>query len=84
MTVANILRSKGSVTVETIAPDASIQDASKRLADKRFGSLVVSRDGKSAEGILSERDIVREVGRRGPAVLSEPVESIMTRHIVTC
>ncbi|MEM1430528.1 MAG: CBS domain-containing protein [Pseudomonadota bacterium] len=84
MTVANILKSKGSVDVETIAPTATVQDAAKKLADKKFGSLVVSRDGSHAEGILSERDIVREIGRRGPAVLSETVDRVMTRQVVTC
>jgi len=84
MTVANILKSKGSVQVETIAPTASVLEASRTLAEKRFGSLVVSEDGATVVGILSERDIVREVGRRGAAVLSDPVEKLMTRKIVTC
>jgi CBS domain-containing protein len=84
MTVANILKSKGSVAVETIGPDATVQDAAARLAEKRFGSLVVSDDGSTALGILSERDIVREIGRRGNAVLDERVDTIMTKKIVTC
>ena len=84
MTVAKILKSKGSDTVETIEPTATVLEATQRLADKRFGSLVVSSDGTQALGILSERDIVREIGRRGAAVLSEPVERIMTRKLVTC
>jgi CBS domain-containing protein len=84
MTVANILKSKGSSAVETILPTATVQEAAKRLAEKKFGSLVVSRDGMRAEGILSERDIVREVGRRGAAVLDESVEKVMTRQVVTC
>jgi CBS domain-containing protein len=33
---------------------------------------------------VSERDIVRELGRRGAACLTEPVESIMTSRVVTC
>ena len=84
MTVANILKSKGSTAVETIGPDATVQDAARVLAEKKYGSLVVSRDGRRAEGILSERDIVREVGRRGPSVLSERVDRVMTRQVVTC
>jgi CBS domain-containing protein len=84
MTVANILKSKGSTAVETIPPGATVLEASQRLAEKRFGSLVVSDDGRRALGILSERDIVRETGRRGADVLSEPVERIMTRRVVTC
>ena len=84
MTVAKILKSKGSAEVETIEPAATVQEASQRLAEKRYGSLVVSSDGQTAEGILSERDIVRELGRRGAAVLSEPVERVMTRKVICC
>ncbi len=84
MTVAKILKSKGSNAVETIAPTATLQDAGKVLAERKFGSLVVSSDGIEAIGILSERDIVREVGRRGGGVLTEPVEKVMTRNVVTC
>ncbi|MEM9247283.1 MAG: CBS domain-containing protein [Pseudomonadota bacterium] len=84
MTVAKILKSKGSDVVETIDPTATLQDAAKILAERKFGSLVVSSDGVTAIGILSERDIVREVGRRGPSVLSETVEKLMTRKVVSC
>jgi CBS domain-containing protein len=84
MTVANILKSKGSTEVATIAPEASAQEASQTLAARGFGSLVVSSDGRTALGILSERDLVREIGRKGPSVLSEPVEKLMTRKVVTC
>ncbi len=84
MTVANILKSKGSTHVETIGPMATALEAARRLAEKRFGSLVVADGEGTPIGILSERDIVREVGRRGAAVLAEPVEKLMTRKIVSC
>ena len=45
---------------------------------------MVSEDGRHATGILSERDIVREIGRRGAGCLAEPVAALMTREIVTC
>ncbi len=84
MLVQQILRSKASDAVLTIAPEATVAQAAAVLAERRIGSLVVSRDGTRAEGILSERDIVREVGRRGSVCLSDSVESIMTRNLVTC
>ena len=46
--------------------------------------MVISADGKHPEGILSERDVVREIGRRGPACLSEPVENLMTKKLISC
>ena len=84
MTVAKILNSKGSGVVLTIAPDKLVSDAAAMLSERRIGSLVVSEDGASALGILSERDIVREIGRRGHGCLSETVSDMMTKDLVTC
>lgn len=84
MTVAKILQSKGSADVVSVAPDKTVSEAAAILAERRIGSLVVSEDGKTVQGILSERDIVRELGRRGPGCLSETVGEMMTREIVTC
>jgi CBS domain-containing protein len=84
MTVAKILKSKGSADVVTIRPGASVSEAARLLSERKIGSVVVSPDGARAEGILSERDIVREIGRRGAACLTERVEHMMTAKIVTC
>lgn len=84
MTVTRILKSKGSRDVVTIAPGKTVSDAAAILSERKIGSLVVSEDGTRASGILSERDIVREIGRRGAACLLEPVEALMTRRLVTC
>ena len=54
------------------------------LSDRRIGALVVSEDGKTALGILSERDIVRALGRQGPDILHGPISELMTRKLVTC
>jgi CBS domain-containing protein len=54
------------------------------LSSKRIGAVVVSADGEVPLGILSERDIVRELGRRGTGCLSESVEMLMTREPVSC
>jgi CBS domain-containing protein len=84
MTVAKILKSKGSEEVVTVKPGATVAEAARILSDRRIGSVVVSPDGQVALGILSERDIVREVGKRGPGCLSERVEQMMTSKLVTC
>ena len=84
MLVRQILKSKPGDGVVTIAPDATVSDAANLLSTNRIGSVVVSADGKSAAGILSERDIVREIGKRGPGCLSEAVSSMMTADPVVC
>jgi CBS domain-containing protein len=84
MLVQQILGSKASGGVLSVKPTDSVSDAIKLLSEKRIGSVVVSANGESLDGILSERDVVRELGRRGAAVLAEPVSALMTAKIVTC
>ena len=84
MKVHQILKSKADVGVMTIAPDATVADAAAQLSARKIGSLVVSDDGKKVMGILSERDIVREVGKRGAGCLTEAVSEMMTKKLVTC
>lgn len=84
MLVNQILSMKPSVDVITVAPDVSVADAAKLLSEKRIGAIVVSDDGKVPLGILSERDIVRELGKRGASVLDQPISDLMTRKLMTC
>ncbi|MCT4553689.1 MAG: CBS domain-containing protein [Pelagimonas sp.] len=84
MQVQNILKNKGSQGVETVPPSMKIADAAAILAEKRIGTLVISADGRKADGILSERDIVRELAGHGSGCLNDPVETYMTRKLVTC
>jgi len=84
MLVHLILKSKPSQDVVTIAPGTAVSEAARLLSERKIGSVVVSKDGKIPVGILSERDIVRELGRRGPACMSDMVDDMMTRNLVTC
>lgn len=84
MRVHQILKDKSAQGVITIAPDASVADAASLLSEKRIGSIVVSADGETMVGILSERDIVRELGKRGPSCMSDTVDALMTKDIVSC
>ena len=84
MTVQHILKMKGDIPVVIVAPDATLAKATEVLSAKRIGAVVVSTDGQTILGILSERDIVRELGRRGAACLTDPVSSIMTAKVVGC
>ena len=84
MLVSQILKSKADDGVVTVPPGTTVAKAAETLSSRRIGALVVSPDGKRAAGILSERDIVRELGRRGSACMSDTVDSIMTAKIVSC
>lgn len=84
MLVQLILKSKSGAAVVSVKPDTSVSDAAKLLSDKGIGTVLVSADGETADGILSERDIVRELGKSGSGCLSEPVSTYMTTKLVTC
>ncbi len=84
MLVQAILKSKASDAVVTVAASVKVAEAAKILADKKIGTVVVSSDGVQAEGILSERDIVRELAKSGGGCLDKAVSEYMTRELVTC
>lgn len=83
MLVSAILARKGA-EVFTIAPDVPIREVAEQLRDHRVGALVVSGDGATVVGIVSERDVVREIAEIGPEVLDRAVSSAMTGAVVTC
>jgi CBS domain-containing protein len=84
ITVSQILRVKTQTGVSTIKPGSTVAAAAELLSSMRIGALIVSSDGARPDGILSERDIVRELGRRGGACLNDRVEAMMTRNLVSC
>jgi len=83
MTVKALLSRKGRDVV-TIAPHANLTEAAKLLAERRIGAVVVTGADNRVAGILSERDIVRAVGERGPSALEDNVAAVMTRKVTTC
>ena len=83
MRISDIIRSKGR-SVVTVPPDTDVRTLLSVLAENRIGATVVSADGNTIDGIVSERDIVRALAERGAAVLSEPVSGIMTAEVQTC
>lgn len=84
ITVSQILRSKPDTGVITVKPGATVAAAAELLSSMRIGAVIVSSDGVRPEGILSERDIVRELGKRGGVVLNDRVEALMTRNLISC
>jgi CBS domain-containing protein len=83
MTVRKILENKGR-TVATISPDQTLAAAAKILGEQRIGALVVTEGDGRIAGILSERDIVRVVGRDGALGLEQRVSAVMTSDVTTC
>ena len=83
MLISDLLRRKGAEVV-TVSPQTSVRDLVALLTDRGIGAAVVSSDGVHVEGMVSERDVVIAIARRGAAVLSEHLELIMTPQVHTC
>lgn len=83
MRVADALRRKGS-SVVTISRDRSVRELLALLAEHRIGAVVVSPDGVSVDGIVSERDVVRRLNSDGDGILDGTVAEIMTAEVHTC
>jgi CBS domain-containing protein len=83
MNVSSILAVKGR-NVVTIEPTATLAAAAQRLSEHKIGAIVVLGPGNRISGIISERDIVRNVASGGPQALDQPVGQAMTRDVATC
>lgn len=83
MTVRDILSEKGRAVV-TIGPNETLAEAARILGEKRIGALVVTDGHGRIAGILSERDVVRAVGRDGAGALLQPVSASMTADVTIC
>lgn len=82
MLIAHVIRDKGA-EVHTLSAEATLQQAAEQLLEKRVGALVVFDGGGDIVGVFSERDLVREIARRGAGALNESVGAAMTRNVIT-
>ena len=83
MKINDVVHGKPSQDVVTISPDATVRELIALLAEHNVGALVVSDDGERVTGIVSERDVVRQL-HSDTDVLERPVSQIMTTDVRTC
>ena len=82
-TVAAILKNKRP-EIKTIGPDATALALAARLRAERIGAMIVSADGSSLDGIVSERDLAHGLAVHGERLPYLPVSELMTRAVVVC
>ena len=83
MRIGDVLSAKASHDVVTISPEAGVRELVAKLAEHNVGALIVSADGSSLDGIVSERDVVRHLHHDG-TVVNNTVSAIMTAVVATC
>jgi CBS domain-containing protein len=79
--LSQLLTDKGR-EVHSIAPDASVLDAVRLMAERHIGALLVIGGG-ALVGVVSERDYARKVVLKGRASTSTAVHEIMSAPAIT-
>jgi CBS domain-containing protein len=80
--IVEVLNSKPEGGVITISPDAGVRELLAQMAEHNVGALIVSSDGETIAGIVSERDVVRHLHHDG-TVVNNTVGAIMTEVVET-
>jgi CBS domain-containing protein len=70
--------------LETIGLGASLADVAKRLSDTQIALVVVCDSEETMVGVITETDIVRQVGRRGERACTTAAADVMTRNVTSC
>jgi CBS domain-containing protein len=82
MLIVSILKDKGE-KVYSLSGEATLEEAARELNARRVGAIVVLDAEGALSGVLSERDIVREIAKSGPKALSQRVSDAMTKAVIT-
>ncbi|WP_291205953.1 CBS domain-containing protein [Hyphomonas sp.] len=82
MIVEQILNDKGREVI-TLRAGITLKDAAILMDERKIGAVVALDEDDRIVGVLSERDIVRQVARHGASALEMTVGSAMTRAVVT-
>ncbi len=83
MLVQNILKTKEKSSIYWLKEDEPVSKAVEIMARERIGTIIISETGEEPSGILSERDIVREMGKQGLSIVNGSIAKIMTANPVT-
>lgn len=80
MKVNDILETKGR-KVFTIESGNTLKEAMDSIVNNKIGALLVLKE-KELEGIISERDLIREFHKTGEVALGKKISEVMTKNIV--
>jgi CBS domain-containing protein len=83
MKVSDIIKTKGSI-VKTVEPETSARELSVRLHAEQIGAMVVSRDGHSIDGIVTEREIAYGLAAHGSELPTLAVSRLMAKAVIVC
>ncbi|MGN6609852.1 MAG: CBS domain-containing protein [Jatrophihabitans sp.] len=85
MRISDIVRHKGPA-VFTLSRTDTVATLVAALAEHNVGAIVVvdEQGGGRPAGIVSERDVVRQLAADGADLLGRPLGDLMTTDVLTC
>ncbi len=84
MFIYKLLADKDSSELVTVTSECSLLEMVSVLAERRIGALPVIDHAGAMAGIVSERDVIRELAQHRERLIPMTVGDIMTRSVVTC
>ena len=84
MVIDHVISKKQKKSIVKVSPEALLSEASKLLAENKIGALPITNSDNSIIGILSERDIIKEISVKGGSGLDSKVEDVMTTSVSCC
>ena len=70
-----------------VARNSSIDEACRIMDKNRIGALLVycsdTNDSQDLEGIVTERDVIELISRKGKEALNNEVKEIMSKNIIS-
>jgi CBS domain-containing protein len=82
MFLEQILKEKGG-QVYSVAESATLKECADLLENRKVGAMVILNEAGGLIGVISERDIVKNIAKSGASALSNTVGAVMTRQVVT-
>lgn len=83
MLIADILKKKGNA-VKTVRSKDTAMECARRMRTEHIGAMIVSDNGKSVDGIVTERDIAYALADQGTELYHVPVAELMTKAVICC
>lgn len=83
MRVIDILEVKGSA-IFTVRPTETILAVAKKLHRERVGAMIVSSDGDSLDGVITERDVAIGLAFYEKEFHTLPASALMSKAVITC
>ena len=83
MRVSDVLARKSRTTI-TVKPGETVAALSGRLRENNIGAAVVTENGESIDGVVSERDLAHKLVLHGQKFCEMPVSAIMTKNVICC